>query len=94
MRLVYFFHISIPVELMMAVLLKSTVKHSQTTCNIWQAFFVTVIIYCERTFIRWHQFSWFLQNALIHGNLNSWFQTIHATINGKIVFRWIFIFVI
>jgi hypothetical protein len=39
----------------------------------------------ENTFIHWHQFSWFLQNALIHGFLNSWFQTLQATINGKIV---------
>jgi len=47
----------------------------------------------ESTFIRWHHFSWFLQNSLIHG-LNSWFQTLQLTINGKIVFRWIFIFVV
>jgi hypothetical protein len=26
--------------------------------------------------------------------LNSWFQTLQATINWKIVFRWIFIFVV
>ena len=37
--------------------------------------------YCESTFICWHQFLWFLKNALIHGFLNSWFQTLHATIN-------------
>jgi len=37
-------------------------------------------------------FSWFLQIALIHGFLNSWFQILQATVNGKIVFRWIFIF--
>jgi predicted MPP superfamily phosphohydrolase len=36
--------------------------------------------YCESTFIRWHQFSWFLQNALIHGFLISWFQTRQATV--------------
>jgi hypothetical protein len=41
--------------------------------------------FCEITFIRWHQFSWFLQNALIPGFLNSWFQVVH-------VFRWILIF--
>jgi hypothetical protein len=42
--------------------------------------------YCESTFIRWHRFSWIL-NALIHGFLNSWFQTLQARINRKIVFR-------
>jgi hypothetical protein len=26
---------------------------------------------------------------LIHGFLNSWFQTLQTTMNGKIVFRWI-----
>ena len=41
--------------------------------------------YCESTCIDWHSFSWFLENALIHGFLNSWFQTLQATINGKIV---------
>ena len=41
-----------------------------------------------------NQLSWFLQNALIPGFLNSWFQTIQATINGNIVFRWIYIFVV
>jgi hypothetical protein len=50
--------------------------------------------YCASTFISWHRFSWFLQNALIHGFLNSWFQTLPAALNGKIVFRWIFIFVV
>ena len=30
----------------------------------------------------------------IHWFLNSWFQTLQATIYGKIVFRWIFIFVV
>jgi hypothetical protein len=29
------------------------------------------------TFIHWHQCSRFLQNALIHGFLNLWFQTLH-----------------
>jgi len=43
--------------------------------------------FCESNIIRWHQFSWFLQNAVIHGFLNLWFQTIHTTINEKIVFR-------
>jgi hypothetical protein len=43
---------------------------------------------CENTFIPWHQLSWFLQNALIPGFLNSWFHTLQATINGKIVFKW------
>jgi hypothetical protein len=32
--------------------------------------------HCESTFIRWHQFSWFLQNALIYGFFISWFQNI------------------
>ena len=41
--------------------------------------------YCESTFIHWHKFLWFLQNALIPGLLNSWFQRLQATINGKIV---------
>jgi hypothetical protein len=40
--------------------------------------------YCESTVL--------LQNALIHGFLNSWFQTLPATINGKIVFRYDFYF--
>jgi len=43
--------------------------------------------YCGSIFIRRHRFSWFLQNALIHGFFNSWFQTLQATVNGKIVFR-------
>ena len=34
--------------------------------------------YCESTFIRWHPFSWFQQNASINGVLNLWFQTIKA----------------
>ena len=38
-------------------------------------------------FIRWRQFLWFLLNAMTHGFLNSWFQTLQATINGGIVFR-------
>ena len=37
--------------------------------------------YCESTFIHWNQFSWFLQTAVIHGFLNSWFQTLHFTGN-------------
>ena len=45
-------------------------------------------MYCESTFIHWHQSSWFLQNAFIARFLNSWFQTLKTTINGKIVFRW------
>jgi hypothetical protein len=52
------------------------------------------VYYCKRTFLRWHQFLWFLQKALIHGFLNSWLQTLQTTINGKNVFRWIFIFVV
>jgi hypothetical protein len=32
--------------------------------------------YCESTFIRWHQCSWFLLIALIPGFLNSWFLLI------------------
>ena len=43
-------------------------------------------IYCESTFIGCHQFSWLLQNTLSLGFLNSCFQTLHATINGEIVF--------
>jgi len=39
-------------------------------------------------------FRGFLQNELIHGFMNSWFQTLQVTINGKIVFRSIFIFVV
>ena len=61
------------------------------TINICQTI---VLCYCESTFIGCHQCSWFLQNALIHGFLNSWFQTLQATVNGKIVLRWIFIFVV
>jgi len=48
----------------------------------------------SNTFYSLAPFSWFLQNALIHGILNSWFQTLQATINGTIEFRWIFIFVV
>jgi hypothetical protein len=51
-------------------------------------------IYCENTFILWYQFLWFLQNALIHRFLNSWFQTLQKTVNGKIVFCWILIFMV
>ena len=32
--------------------------------------------YCGSTVIRWHQFLWFLQNAVILGFSNSWFQTL------------------
>ena len=32
-------------------------------------------------FFRWHQFSWFLQNAFIRGFLSSWFQTLQVTNN-------------
>ena len=39
-------------------------------------------------------FSWFLQNVVIHGFLNSWFQALHARVNGKIVFHWILIFLV
>jgi len=39
------------------------------------------IKYCESTIIRWHQ------NALIRWFLNSWFQTLQATINGENVFH-------
>ena len=49
---------------------------------------------CESIFIRWHQLLWFQQNALIHGFLNSWFQTLQAKIDGQIVLRRIFIFVV
>ena len=33
---------------------------------------------CESTFIRGHQYSWYLQNALIHRLLNSWFHTLEV----------------
>jgi hypothetical protein len=36
--------------------------------------------------IRWHQLSWFLQNALIPWFLNSQFQTLQATINEVVMF--------
>lgn len=42
----------------------------------------------------WHEFAWLLQNALIHGLQNSWFQTLHSTMNGEIVFRLIIMFVV
>ena len=50
------------------------------------SFYYWYIQYCESTFIGCHQFSWLLQNTLSLGFLNSYFQTLHATINGKIVF--------
>jgi hypothetical protein len=40
----------------------------------------------------WHykiHFLWFLQNAVILGFSNSWFQKLQETVTGKIVFRWI-----
>ena len=39
--------------------------------------FFIIYGYCESTCIRWHQYSWLL------GFLNSWFQTLKATVNGK-----------
>jgi len=45
-------------------------------------------------FIRCYQCSWFLQNAFILRFLISWFQTVQATVNKKIVFRWILMFVV
>ena len=45
--------------------------------------------YCESTVIPWHQFLWFLQNAVILGFSNTWFQKLQETVTGKIVFRWI-----
>ena len=50
--------------------------------------------YCESIFVICYlqQFPWFLQSALIHWFLNLWFQILQATINEKIVFRWILIF--
>jgi len=39
-------------------------------------------------------FWWFLLNTLILGLLNAWLQTLQATINGTIVSRWIFMFVV
>jgi hypothetical protein len=53
----------------------------------------TAVLIIVKIFLRWRQFPWFLQSALIHGFLNSWFQILQATINKKIVvFRWILIF--
>jgi hypothetical protein len=49
---------------------------------------------CETSFVRWYQFSWFLQNALIPGFLNSRIQILHATINRTTVFCWILICVV
>jgi hypothetical protein len=47
------------------------------------------------TLIRWHQYSWFLQNTMIHVFLNWWFQTLQAKNQwGKIVYRWILIFMV
>ena len=62
---------------------------NSTSCNFtYEAtskfFFMYFKIYCESTFIRWHQFSWFLQNTFIREFLITWFQTLQATINGKI----------
>ena len=48
--------------------------------------------YCESTFIRWHQCSWFLLIALIPGFLNSRLQTLQ--VYWKIVFHWILLFVV
>ena len=39
--------------------------------------------YYESIFIHWHRFSWFLQNALIHGFWNLWFQTLQAIIKWE-----------
>ena len=55
---------------------------------------IVYVSYSESIFIHWHQFSWFLQNALPHEFLNSWFQTLQATINEEIVIYWIFIFMV
>jgi hypothetical protein len=56
----------------------SNIKGENVTIDL-----ISISIYCKSTFILWHQFSWFLQNALIPGFLHSWFQTLQATINGK-----------
>ena len=67
----------------------SNIKGENVTIDL-----ISISIYCKSTFILWHQFSWFLQNALIPGFLNRCFQTLQTTIDGKIVFRWILIFVV
>ena len=41
--------------------------------NAAHVFYLTFKHYCGSTFIRRHQFSWFLQNALFGGILNSLF---------------------
>ena len=51
-------------------------------CNKWEK--LQKNDYCQSTFIRWHTFSRFLQNAVIHGFLNSWFQTLQSM--GKLYF--------
>ena len=49
---------------------------------------------CESTFIRGHQYSWYLQNALIHRLLYSWIHTLEVANQLKSFFRWISIFVV
>jgi hypothetical protein len=45
---------------------------------------------CESTFIRGHQYSWYLQNALIHRLLNSWFHTLEVANQLKRFYKNIF----
>jgi len=71
------------------------VRLIKSQLRTWINFAILRILeYREGTFIRWHQFLWFLQHTLIHGFLNSWFQTLKVTVNGKLIFRWILIFVV
>ena len=60
----------------------SNIKGENVTIDL-----ISISIYCKSTFILWHQFSWFLQNALILGFFNSWFQTLQTKVNEKIVLR-------
>ena len=61
-------------------------------CSEFGNFVITLICiwYCESIFIRWQQFSWFLQNALIHG---FWIPGFKQSM-GKLYFVKILIFVV
>ena len=52
------------------ILLKVELKHDKH--NLFPS--ILFDEYCKSTFIRWHQFSWFLKNAVILGFLNSCFK--------------------
>ena len=61
-------------------------------------FIITHFLYCDSNTVKVFLFVNTIfrgsyKNALSHGFLKSWFQTIQATINGTIVIRWILIFV-